>query len=84
METTVLGISLIEWIGYLASAVLLTSFMMKKIKMLRIVNSAGCILFIVYGFLLDVSWPIVITNMAITSINIYYLLIAPRFSNNNS
>jgi len=68
-----LGIELTEWIGYLASAVLLVSFTMKDIRKLRLVNSAGAVLFVVYGFMLSTSWPIIITNAAIFGINMYYL-----------
>ncbi|MEG9328059.1 inner membrane protein [Salinimicrobium catena] len=70
----ILGISYIEWIGYLASLVLLLSFLMRNITTLRYINSMGCFLFVIYGVLLG-SWPIAITNGAIILINIYYLFI---------
>lgn len=70
-----LGISFTEWVGYLASAVLLISFAMKSMRRLRIINSIGAVLFVVYGFMLAISWPIIITNAAILSINVYYLII---------
>ena len=70
-----LGVSLTEWIGYIAMAALLVSFMMKDVKKLRIINSIGCAFFVAYGFLLGTSWPIVITNTAIISINLYYLFV---------
>ena len=61
-------------IGYLAMGFVLLSFMMKSVKNLRIINTIGCCLFIVHGFLLiPVNWPIVATNIAIVVINIYYL-----------
>lgn len=69
-----MDISLTEWVVYLASFVLMTSFLMKNINTLRIVNSAGCILFIIYGFMLAASWPIIITNAFILGINILYLI----------
>lgn len=75
MNTTLFGIELVEWIGYLASIAVLTSFLMKKIRMLRIVNTVGCALFVAYGFALNISWPIVITNLAIIAINTYYLFL---------
>lgn len=62
-----------DFIGYLASFLVLFSFLMKKMKSLRIINTLGCTLFVAYGFLLDFSWPIIITNLAIIIINIYYL-----------
>ena len=70
-----LGISLTEWIGYIAMATLLMSFMMKDVTKLRIINSIGCVFFVVYGLLLATSWPIVITNTAIICINFYYLFV---------
>jgi len=69
-----LGISLIEWIGYLASFFVAISFFMKNIIKLRIVNSLGCIFFIIYGVLID-SWPVIITNAVIVGVNFYYLFI---------
>ena len=66
-------ISLTEWVGYLASLVLMISFLMKNINTLRIVNSTGCLLFVIYGFLLATSWPIIISNTFILGVNIFYL-----------
>lgn len=63
-----------EIVGYLASLIVLISFLMKNIKTLRIINSIGCVLFVAYGILLNFSIPIVITNVAIVAINIYYLV----------
>lgn len=74
------GISLTEWVGYLASLVLMVSFLMKNINTLRIVNSTGCLLFVVYGFLLATSWPIIISNAFILGVNIFYL--TKHFRNN--
>ena len=69
------GISLVEWMGYLAMATVLVSFLMKSVNKLRIVNSFGCLLFVFYGFMLSpISKPIIITNVAIFGINLYYLL----------
>ena len=64
--------SIIEIIGYLASAVVLISFLMKNIRSLRIINTIGCSLFVMYGFMLHYSWPIIITNVAIVSINLFF------------
>lgn len=62
-----------DLIGYAASAVLMVSFLMKNINTLRLINSIGAILFIVYGFMLATSWPVIITNAFILSVNIFYL-----------
>ena len=74
MDQLIFGVPLFEWVGYLASAAVLGSFLMKNIRMLRIVNTVGCTLFVVYGFILpQVSWPIIVTNVAIILVNAYYL-----------
>ncbi|MEO2061966.1 MAG: YgjV family protein [Christiangramia sp.] len=72
-----LGITLTEWIGYLASFFVMISFFMRNIITLRYVNSIGCSFFIVYGILLG-SWPVIITNVAILAVNFYYLFINKR------
>ena len=70
----ILGISWVEWIGYMAMAIVLISFLMKSVIKLRIVNALGGLLFVIYGFLLEpVSLPIILTNTAIICIHIYYL-----------
>jgi len=68
-----LNISITEWVGYLASLALIISFMMKNLNNLRVINSIGAILFIIYGIMLAISWPIIITNAFILAVNIYYL-----------
>lgn len=69
----ILGVSVTEWVGYAASLGVLVSFLMKDIKVLRIVNSVGCALFVAYGIMLG-SIPIILTNVAILFVNAYYLL----------
>lgn len=71
------GISGTEWVGYLASFFVLLSFLMRNIITLRYVNSVGCLLFVAYGILLN-SWPVIITNVAIVGVNIYFLFIAKK------
>ncbi|RNC84990.1 MAG: uroporphyrinogen decarboxylase [Winogradskyella sp.] len=71
------GITGIEYVGYLASFMVLLSFTMKTVRKLRLVNMSGCILFIIYGFLmptLRVGLPIIIANFAILAVNFYYLI----------
>ncbi len=65
-----------EIMGYAASLGVLLSFLMKDIKTLRVVNSIGCALFVIYGYMMlpKDSMPIIITNVAIIMINIYFLM----------
>jgi uncharacterized protein with PQ loop repeat len=69
------GIEIAELVGYIATVVLLTSFTMKRLKLLRIINSIACLLFVVYGIMLSNAWPIIISNAAIFTINFYYLFL---------
>lgn len=77
METEIIGITIVDWIGYLAMAVLLVSFMMKNVTKLRIINSVGCGIFILWGILIQ-QYPVVITNTSIVLINFYYLFIKKK------
>jgi len=61
-----------EIIGYLASLFVLLSFFKKDIRQLRIINSIGCGLLVIYGIMLP-SIPVIITNVAILLVNSYYL-----------
>ncbi len=74
----VFGVEITEWVGYLASFVLIVSFMMKNLNSLRIINSMGALLFIIYGVMLNISWPIIITNGFIILVNLYYLTIKKK------
>ncbi|HPF97923.1 MAG: uroporphyrinogen decarboxylase [Flavobacteriaceae bacterium] len=71
------GITGTEIVGYLASFMVLLSFTIKDVKKIRMVNMLGCILFVIYGFLipsLRVGLPIIIANAAILGTHIFYLL----------
>jgi len=63
----------LEYIGYLASAVVLISLLMTSIKKLRWINLIGSILFGFYGFMIG-SIPTGLMNFGIVLINIYYLV----------
>ena len=73
----ILGISYVEWFGYLASLFVMMSFLMRNITTLRYVNTLGCMFFVIYGILLN-SWPIIITNAAIILVNLYYLFVSKK------
>ncbi len=63
---------MLEYIGYLASAIVLISLLMSSAKKLRFINLIGSAIFAVYGFLIG-SFPVGIMNASIAIINIYYL-----------
>ncbi len=52
--------------------VVLISTMMKDMKRLRIINSIGCLMFIIYGLILS-AYPIVLMNSIVILIHIWRL-----------
>ncbi len=72
-DYSILGISWVEWIGYVASFLVLLSLMMASILRLRILNLIGASIFCVYGLLIH-SYPVAGMNFLIVLSNIYYLL----------
>jgi hypothetical protein len=63
---------ILNWIGYIASLIVLISLLMSSIKKLRWINLVGSLLFGTYGFLIG-SLPTGLMNVGIALINIYYL-----------
>lgn len=59
-------------IGYVASAFVATSLMMKNIARLRILSLTGGATFLLYGILIN-SMPVALLNAFIVSINLYHL-----------
>ena len=63
---------LLEWIGYIASLIVLISLLMSSIKKLRWINMFGALIFGAYGFMIG-SMPTGLMNLGIVVIDIYYL-----------
>jgi hypothetical protein len=61
-----------ELIGYLASALVVTSLAMTSVVRLRMISLAGSTTFTTYGFLIG-SVPIIITNASIACLNVWFL-----------
>ncbi len=64
-----------EILGYLAPVALVISFFFKNMKILRWVNTVGCLLFVAYGVGVG-AWPVVVANVIISITNLYYLFFA--------
>ena len=62
----------VEWLGYLASLVILISLTMTSIVKLRWINLVGSILFTIFAYLID-STPTIFMNIGIICINLYFL-----------
>ncbi len=62
-----------EYLGYLASALLVASLTMSDVMKLRWFNLAGCIAFTLYGVAID-AVPVAFTNGLLTFVNIYHII----------
>lgn len=64
---------LLEFLGYLASFIVLVSLLMSSIIKLRWINLLGSAIFSIYGFLIG-AFPVGFMNLCISIINVYYLI----------
>lgn len=62
-----------EVIGLIASVFVLISFVPKNIKLIRIINSVGCIIWITYG-LLTGALSVWIMNLILLGVQIVHLI----------
>lgn len=62
----------LDWIGYIASLIVLISLLMSSIKRLRWINLVGALIFGIYGFLIG-SIPTGFMNVGIVLIDVYFL-----------
>jgi len=65
-------ISILQWIGYVASIIIATSMTMSSIVKFRLINLLGATTFATYGYLIG-AYPVGILNTFIISVDIYYL-----------
>lgn len=70
----------IEVIGVLASILVLVSFLMKNIIVIRLVNTFGSIVFIVYGILIG-AFAIWFVNAALIVVHVIYIIGDVRVKN---
>jgi hypothetical protein len=61
-----------ELIGYLASVLVVVSLTMREVLRFRLLNLVGGLTFLAYGWLIG-STPVVITNVVIIGINLWFL-----------
>ncbi|MCF7498343.1 MULTISPECIES: YgjV family protein [Pseudoalteromonas] len=72
-----------EYLGYLASALLVASLTMSDVVKLRWFNLAGCIAFTCYGIAID-AIPVAFTNGLLTFVNIYHIIKLKRQSSTDA
>lgn len=71
-EIEFLNLPILEWIGYLASVLVLISLSLSSMLRLRTINLLGSAVFSFYGFAIG-SLPVGIMNLVIVFSNLYYL-----------
>ena len=62
-----------EWLGLIASAFILVSFLTRNQTKTRLINLVGCVAFVVYGFLIK-AYSTSIMNAALIIVHIVYLV----------
>ena len=74
-----------EWLGLVASAFILVSFLFSNQIKTRIINSVGCIIFVVYGFLLP-AYSTAFMNFALLVVHVVFIIkyIVNKRKNKNS
>lgn len=61
-----------EVVAYLASVIVLISFIVSNMRLLRFLNNIGCVLFLVYAYHHD-RYPLIFLNAIIIIVNFYYI-----------
>ena len=61
-----------ELVGYVASALVVMSLAMTSVVRLRAISLIGSLIFVLYGVLIE-SVPIMVTNVAIAMLNVWFL-----------
>lgn len=65
-------LNLVELLGYIATFFVAVSFLFKSIIHLRIVNSIGAILFVIYSVIIA-AYPVALLNAFLAVVNVYQL-----------
>jgi hypothetical protein len=63
----------LEIFGYLGTALVLLSMMMTSVVKLRLFNTVGSVISMIYSFLCG-AWPVVFLNLGLIVINVYQLI----------
>lgn len=62
---------MIEIIGWIGTAAVLTSFLMKDMLSLRMMNICACLIWVSYGMIKE-DMPIIVTNGSIILIHLFW------------
>ncbi|AOF52432.1 hypothetical protein BKG91_02160 [Rodentibacter caecimuris] len=72
-----MALNSIELLGYMATFFVATSFLFKSIVRLRIVNTIGDVLFVIYGMIIE-AYPVALLNIFLVCVNLYQLYCLKR------
>lgn len=70
----------LEMFGWAGSIVIVGSLLQTRILWLRVLNSIGCVMLVIYNAILQL-WPMVTLNVVLVGINVYFLLKLRRARN---
>lgn len=62
-----------EMIGYIGSGVIAISLLVANIRLLRYLNSVGCLIMVIYALLIE-AYPVVLMNCICIMINVYHIV----------
>ena len=68
---------MIDWLGWLATAVFATSYLFKAPATLRRVQAFAALLWVAYGLVIH-AMPVVVANLVVAGAAIYSSLAGPR------
>lgn len=63
----------LEIFGYIGTALIIVSMMMKSINKLRLINICGSVISTIYAITCN-AWPIVVMNVCLMAINTVHLI----------
>ena len=64
---------IIEMMGYVASVMVLISLLMSSVIKLRIINSLGALVYVIYALIIG-SYPTALLNAGLIIVNVYFLI----------
>jgi hypothetical protein len=67
----------LDWIGWIATAVFATSYLFKEPLLLRRVQAAAALLWVVYGLIIH-AFPVVVANVVVAGMAVYSSLPVAR------
>lgn len=65
--------TIVELMGYVASVMVLISLLMSSVIKLRIINSVGALVYVIYALIIG-SYPTALLNAGLILVNVYFLI----------